>query len=659
MSGICGILYFDDRRASLEEILPMNKAIAFRGRDESGARAEGPAALGNCLLRTTPESVHEHFPIEDSEAGLILTADARIDNRDELIPALAITQSSDRPVTDGALILRAYQKWGEGCPEHLVGDFAFAIWDARERTLFCARDHFGARPFCYYQDKGRFLFASEVSGIIAIPDVPRRLDELFLANFLLLYMDEIEHTGFKDIFRLPASHCLLLRAGGNRAIRRYWRLDPDREISFSSEEAYYEEFRKRLFKAVECRCRSITPVAAELSGGLDSSMVTAAAQPFLKRSGRSLKTFTHARARTRENFGIEDISKFPSETDERPLVELIVARLGLANHCYITDGDVNSGFTEQVRFMLETYGAPKISLYGCVADILHRRIENGGMRVLLSGLGGDQIASNHGGGYYAELVHGRQWKTLWNEAKGVATNYQISRCHFLFSAIFLDRRPWLHHLLRKLFRGASDPRKHNLTKSAFTRDFACRMNASERYRHQMIYHILGEAVPAITHKGYQILDAEWGYIPNSMEERSAAALLRSIECRYPLLDKRLAEYVLAVPSHIKVRDGWRRRLARKSFEGLLPPEVAWRVSKHGPATIPYVTSVIEKDEKTLTQMADAMRTDPYATLYINAQLVYETARSIGRKEAEPALYFSIVARGVMAGMFLKTVAHSG
>lgn len=184
MSGICGILYFDERRASLEEISSMNKAIAFRGRDESGTRAEGPVVLGNCLLRTTPESLHERFPMEDTEAGLLLTADARIDNRDELIAALAVNVSPERPVTDGELILRAYRKWGEGCPEPLVGDFAFAIWNMRERTLFCARDHFGARPFCYYRDRGRFLFVSEVSGFIAISDVPRRLDESFLADFI-------------------------------------------------------------------------------------------------------------------------------------------------------------------------------------------------------------------------------------------------------------------------------------------------------------------------------------------------------------------------------------------------------------------------------------------------------------------------------------------
>lgn len=656
MSGICGILYFDERRASPEEVSRMNKAISFRGKDETGARVEGPVALGNCLLRTTPESLHEHFPMEDAEAGLLLTADARIDNREDLIAALAIRVSSERPVTDGELILRAYRKWGEGCPEHLVGDFAFAIWDVRERALFCARDHFGARPFCYYLDKGRFLFASEVSGIIAIPDVPRRLDETFLVNFLCCISKDVELTGFRDVFRLPASHCFLLRTNGKMITRRYWRFDPEREIHFTGEEAYYEEFRERLFEAVECRCRSITPVAAELSCGLDSSMVAAAAQRFLQRSGRSLNTFSHTRIKAQDDFGNHmDDSKLPYETDERRLVELTVDRLGIKRHCHVAGGKDTPGIMEQMRLTLETCGAPKIFQYGFAADVLNRRVERGGMRVVLSGLGGDQIVSNLGRGYYAELARNRRWKALWDEAKGVSVHYKTSRYRFLFSVIILNRYPWIRYHLKRLFRGEADARELNLTKSGISRDFARRMNAFASYRHYRKQYILMDAIPGFSYKGHQILAAEWGYLPNSLEERSAAALLRSAECRYPLLDKRLAEYALAVPSHIKVRDGWRRRLARKSSEVLLPPEIVWRLSKHESGTVPYVKDSIMKDIAVLKRMAETTRNDPFVASYVNAPLVYDSACRIEGGWFDGYLALNIIGRGVMAAMFLNTV----
>ena len=652
MSGICGIMYFDERRASLEEIAPMNKAIAFRGRDESGARAEGPVALGNCLLRTTPESLHEHFPMEDSEAGLILTADARIDNRAELISALAITLSSERPITDGELILWAYRKWGEGCPEHLLGDFAFAIWNVRERTLFCARDHFGARPFCYYQDKGRFLFASEVSGIIAIPDVPRRLNESFLANFLAGIMIDSKSTGFQDVNRLQASHSFQVHANGEITTRRYWRLDPDREIRFTTDEAYYEGFREKLFEAVECRCRSITPVAAELSCGLDSSMVAAAAQRFLRSRGRSLKTFNIQL----EIFCSDDIVELPYDTNPQPLVDLTVAHLGIEEHCYVTTDKDAPGAMETMRCMLERFGTPKNSLSGFTLQALHRLVEKGGMKVHLSGLGGDQIASHNGRGFYTELVSNRQWKTLWNEAKGIELNYRTSRYRFLLSAVFQGRYPRLRRLLRR-FRRNEDVGVLDISQKPLAYDFARRMDIFAKYNQWR--SVLFDTIPGLSFKGHQILDAEWSYVPECMEEISSTALLHSVECRYPLLDKRLAEYVLAVPSHIKVRDGWRRRLARKSIESLLPLQVVWRPSKHESGIAPHYKDCIVKDIAALERMANAIRNDPVVVRYVNAQLMYDAILRMKCEAFKGRPFVRVIWPGTMAAMFLKTIERTG
>lgn len=130
------------------------------------------------MLRTTPESLAERLPAADRERSGVITADAWIDNRDELIGALGLDARASAEISDSALILSAYARWGDRCAERLSGDFAFAIWDERRRTLFCARDHFGVKPFYYHRSPRLFAFASEIKAILCLPDVPRRLNEI-------------------------------------------------------------------------------------------------------------------------------------------------------------------------------------------------------------------------------------------------------------------------------------------------------------------------------------------------------------------------------------------------------------------------------------------------------------------------------------------------
>ena len=126
----------------------MNDRLSHRGPDGSNTWCEGPVAFGHQMLMTTPESLNENLPFHDEKAGLAITADARIDNRKELSKHLDIEDNEN--LADSYFILKAYEKWGENCPEKLLGDFAFAIWDSNKEQLFCARDHMGVKPFYYY-----------------------------------------------------------------------------------------------------------------------------------------------------------------------------------------------------------------------------------------------------------------------------------------------------------------------------------------------------------------------------------------------------------------------------------------------------------------------------------------------------------------------------
>lgn len=142
MSAIAGAYFLDGRPVDRAELDRMVSILAHRGPDGCGAWREGPVGVGHCMLRTTPESLRETFPLIGSGGEFVLTADARIDNRSELIAALNLVDRASGEITDGDLILAAYERWGEHCPGKLLGDFAFAIWDGRTRSLFCVRDYF-------------------------------------------------------------------------------------------------------------------------------------------------------------------------------------------------------------------------------------------------------------------------------------------------------------------------------------------------------------------------------------------------------------------------------------------------------------------------------------------------------------------------------------
>ncbi len=183
--------------------------ISYAGPDARDTYSEGSIGLGHTMLRTTRESFLERMPA-GLDGKLWITADARIDCREELKRELEKADSNRRPAaTDSELILHAYAVWGEECVRHLRGDFAFAIWDARRKTLFCARDHFGVKPFYYAEIGNIFLFANVLNCVHAHPGISDSLNDAAIGDFLLFGLNcDLSTTTFRDIRRLPPAHCL-------------------------------------------------------------------------------------------------------------------------------------------------------------------------------------------------------------------------------------------------------------------------------------------------------------------------------------------------------------------------------------------------------------------------------------------------------------------
>ena len=282
MSGIVGIVNLDRSPVERELLQRLTDFQSFRGPDAKQIWFDGHAGFGHTLLATTDESRRERQPASvDGNAWIV--ADARVDARSDLKRELLahggpVTPERLAAATDPELILWAYSAWGADCVNHLLGDFAFAIWDRRLLRLFCARDQMGVKPFFYARLGSLFIFSNTLHCLRQHPGVSNRLNDLAIADFLLFDMNqEPDTTSFADIQRLPAAHTLTCQHD-EVSTRRYWTLPvPTVAIHYQRPQEYVEHFRELLDAAVADRLRT-NSAGILMSGGLDSTTVAASAQ---------------------------------------------------------------------------------------------------------------------------------------------------------------------------------------------------------------------------------------------------------------------------------------------------------------------------------------------------------------------------------------------
>ncbi|MGH7721169.1 MAG: lasso peptide isopeptide bond-forming cyclase, partial [Gemmatimonadaceae bacterium] len=396
MGGIAGVWYLDGRPTTREIAGRLEEAVRHRGPDAGGSWAGEEVALAQRLLWTTPQSLSEHGPHASTEGRVVLCADLRIDNRGELLDACGVRGPERAAIGDVELLLMAYTLWGSRCPERLIGDFAFAVWDARRELLFCARDHVGVKPFFYHHAPGRvFAFASESKGVLAVHEVPRRLNEARLIDYIERSFDDKTATFYADILRLPPGHSLTVTRDGVRT-SPYWSLDPTKELRLGAKE-YAPAFRELFVEAVRCRLRSAFPVGGMLSGGLDSSSIVCVA--------RNLAAAEEPKIPLHSFSAVFDETP---ECDERPYIETVTAVGGLQSHFIRADqvgpmDDLDRILWEQD----EPFFAPNLFMHRA----LYAAARTAGVRVLLDGFDGDTAVS-HGAKYLTELGAGGRWLTL-------------------------------------------------------------------------------------------------------------------------------------------------------------------------------------------------------------------------------------------------------
>ncbi|HKW34892.1 MAG TPA: asparagine synthase-related protein, partial [Candidatus Acidoferrum sp.] len=294
MSGFVCVMHGDIAPVERALLQSLTDFLSFRGPDAQNTWMDHSIGMGHALLRTTYESKNEKQPLGLEERYWIV-ADARLDAREELISEL---QSAERPALSSApdceLILQAYAAWGEACIDHLRGDFSFAVWNKEHKKLFCARDHFGIKPFYYAQLERIFLCSNTLNCLRLHPRVGGKLNDAVIGDFLLFGLNYDNRTTiFEDIQRLPPAHTLTVTSRSIQ-IKRYWVPPTDGRIRYSGPKEYVEHFTSIFESAVADRLRT-DRAGVLLSGGLDSSSVAAVAEEVLARPTPSarVRAYTH------------------------------------------------------------------------------------------------------------------------------------------------------------------------------------------------------------------------------------------------------------------------------------------------------------------------------------------------------------------------------
>jgi asparagine synthase (glutamine-hydrolysing) len=515
----------------------LTQFLAFRGPDGREVWADGPVGFGHTMLRTTRESLIERQP-SNLEGKFWITADVRLDCRDELQKELEKeTRKVERAAPDSELILHAYAAWGEECVKHLRGDFAFAIWDARRQVLFCARDHFGVKPFYYSETPDFFLFSNTLNCVRLHPNVSDDLNDAALADFLLFGLNcDTATTTFRAIRRLPPAHRLTVSANELRT-ERYWTAPTNGRIRYRHSDDYVEHFQILLQAAVADRMR-VDRVGILLSGGLDSGAIAATAREL------SPKTMDAANLRA---YTVVYESLIPDRdgSNARATAEF----LGIPIHCISFDDlRLFDRWDDPERAWPEPVDDPLLAglfdQFGMIAK---------DCRAVLSGDGSDNLMHFQMLPYARDLLRRRQWR----------------RAIFEFP-MYLRMRPSVVPGIRRRIKGVF---ARDISQPVFPRwlapDFARRTNLAERWEERNRLSTL-PSHPVLP-KGHASLDIpQW---PHLFEHEDPGVTHCAVEVRNPFLDLRIVEYLLALPPF-----PWffEKMLMREAMVGRLPEKVRLR-----------------------------------------------------------------------------------
>jgi len=519
--------------------------------------------MGCHLKKIVPESENETLPFYDPESKLVITADAIIDNRDDLSDLLDLKDDENTP--DSTFILEAYKKWGYSCPEYLLGDFAFAIWDDKKQELFCCRDHVAKRLLYFYNSDEFFCFSTLINPIFELKEIEKAPNDIYIADFLSLIgvKSQIipDITVFKDIYQLHPASCMII---SKEKVKKwqYWKISKTEELKMKNDREYEQAFLDVFTKAVKCRLRSRKNKGILLSGGLDSGAVASIAAPLLKQNGEKLYTFTQTPFNNYTNWlngkGIADETEYVKEYSRD---------FDNIESYYLPCEGLNS--LTEINETVKTLEQP----YKIVGNIhwineIMRKSMNKNMDIILTGTSGNASISWGDFSFYLKsLFHNFRFFKVINEIMAYSrkNNYNPNK---LFVRSIINLFPY------SFKKNLNDFNNLLLINPEFSES----MNLKKRFKKFKI---------DFSHqKPPNSIDARI-YILNRRAKSHSSCFVNKMNKKYGLVkrdptgDTRIIQFCLNLPEDQYVREGEERRFIRHAMKGIIPDKIRLNTKTRG------------------------------------------------------------------------------
>jgi asparagine synthase (glutamine-hydrolysing) len=556
MCGIAGILNLDGRPADASRLERMVRTLGHRGPDAMSYLTDAACGLAHTRLSII-DVEGGHQPMSHADGRLSITFNGEIFNYIELRKDLSTRGHRFATRSDTEVILHLYEEYGEDCVRHMNGQWAFAIWDAHRRKMFLSRDRMGVRPLFYTVANGAFVFGSEIKAILASGLVTPALDPGALDQLFTFWTPLPGRTMFRNIAELPAGHSLTVN-GDEPTIRRYWHPEYT-TLSEVNEDAAAGQLLDLLIDATRIRLRADVPVGAYLSGGLDSTIITAIIKRFTTTPLRSF------------SLGFEDV-EFDESSHQRQVTEFLETDHE-AVHC--TNDDIAQIFPKVVyhaeKPMLRTAPAPMM--------LLSRLVRDRGYKVVLTGEGSDEVF----GGY--DIFKETKIRRFWSKFPGSKIRPALLRRLYPYMKnIQAQPEAYLRAFFRTSAEDCADPFFSHLPRWSLTAKL--KLFYAHDFRTQIgAYDPLGDlsrTLPPTFSEWDSFTQAQYletahllpGYILSSQGDRMGMA--NSVEGRFPFLDHRVVQFAASLPPRLKMKVLNEKYLLKRAVRGLIPEAVRSR-----------------------------------------------------------------------------------
>lgn len=508
------------------------------------SNATNNCTLGKVSLFNTAHSKND-LVHTDTETGDIISANARIDNRLDLIAKLNIANSS---ITDGELILLAYQKWGKGCVKHLLGDFAFIIWDEKNKKVFCARDHFGIKVLLYNKNDNGIILSNEPTAFFESGWLKKQIKESWLVNQIWNLGPTGVEAAYHGLEVLPPAHTLEVDANGVN-IERYWALEDKKDWDHLSKDELIAEFKKLFSKAVERRTNTDYELGCQLSEGLDSNGITG----YTARLNPEKNIYTFSYQTTELN---EETEKVWGKTYE-DIQEMIDMHDNL-KPLWSKDTSIEQENQDLVANIGATFNINGQFLPHC------KLAKKNNVKVLLSGWGGDHCVSSPGDFYESELFTQRKFLKLIQLLRDKNKRGRGGEAYRGIARLFVK------HFAPNLFTKINFSKKIGLEPSMIERsnqsflkpDYIRKYNLKEKLNEFLTNYQL-----RFSTKDYSKRELFEIGLAQRVTDSEFTGRMFNLEYRFPMLDVELVEFAYNIPSYLKVFKGVERYAYREVIKG--------------------------------------------------------------------------------------------